>query len=494
MSYSAEFWTFSKKDNSTKQPTVTGTVFTCEVADGSGMLAPTIKLHTNFADPSGYNYCRIAKFNRYYFVRNWRYDRGLWWADLSVDVLASWKTNIGNFTGYVLRAAGASDGNIKDAFYPAKTTPEHYIVSIPLGWEEDFSDGEFVVGIINGDTGTTGSVNYYVMSIDEFRDFCYAVYDNTGDWLDTANINDISEELLKTLFNPFEYVVSCMWFPFAVPVWPAYTVTSIPLGWWSVPVSAKGLLYTEQITMQTFTVAPQQHPQAATRGNYLNSGPYTTLTLTIPPFGNIPLDASLVCGDSLDISIWTDYISGSSTLYVKTIDSGTGTILYCGSTQTGVPIQISGRQPNIASLITGAIASFVDALPTPNKENGGLWSDLSKIGHDLLGIPDVAASAANIQGAASGIANAAASGFKRLASVGSNGSRAQISQYAYLSQDFMLLVDENNAEFGRPLYQTKQISTLSGYIQMGDANIEIPALESEKSMISKFLLSGFFYE
>ena len=486
MSYTVTFWAFAKKANSTKIPSTAGTQYTCEVVDTSGILNPTIKLHTNFTDPSSWTYARITQFNRYYFISNWRYDRGLWWADLSVDVLASWKTNIGNFTGYVLRAAGASDGNIKDAFYPAKTTPDQMIKVLNLSWFDELSDGSFVVGVINGDPGVVGSVNYYVMSPSEFTAFCEAVYDNTGDWLDTANINDISEELLKTLFNPFEYVVSCMWFPITVPTLPG-ALSGIPLGWWTVPAGATGVLYTEAITNTTYSITPDQHPQAATRGNYLNSGPYTSLMLNFQPFGNIPLDASLVCGNQIDMAVYTDYISGVATLFVRTTyDGAYGTLLYSGSAQLGVPIQISGRQPNIASMISGAVAAVVDGIPTSE----GFAADISNIGHDLLGLPNLE----TVKGAISGVANAASTGFKRLSSIGSNGSRSQILTEAYLSEDFMLLVDENNAEFGRPLYQTKQISTLSGFIQMGDANIEIPALESEKSMISKFLLSGFFYE
>ena len=77
MSYTVTFWSFAKKDNSTKQPIGVGTSYVCEIADTSGILAPTIKLHTSFTDPSSYTYAQISDFSRYYFVNNWRYDRGL---------------------------------------------------------------------------------------------------------------------------------------------------------------------------------------------------------------------------------------------------------------------------------------------------------------------------------------------------------------------------------------------------------------------------------
>ena len=484
MSYQVTFWTFAKKTNSTKQPTAVGTVYTCEVMDGSGILNPTIKLQAGITDPFKYNYAKINVWLRYYFVSNWRYDRGLWWADLKLDVLSSWKDYIGYHTGYVLRSSSVSDGNIKDTFYPAKTTPTRHTKVINLAWDEELSDGTYVVGIVNGDNRAVGSVGYYVMTPSEFRAFCNAVYANTNDWMDTASITDISTELLKTLFNPFEYIVSCMWFPITVPVIPYSPTSPIPLGFWTVPASCQGLLYSEAITAQVYSVTPDQHPQAATRGAYLNSSPYTTLNLTFQPFGDISLDASLVCGNQIDLTVYTDYVTGIACLYVQVATGGNdGTFLGSQSTQLGVPIQISGRQPNIASMISGGVAAVADALP----QKSGLWQDVKQVATNLLGAPD-------ISGTVSKIASQAENGFKRLGSRGSNGSRAQILSEAFLSHDFMILADEDNAEFGRPLYAVRQINTLSGFVQMGEGHIEIPGLDEESSMLSGFLTSGFFYE
>lgn len=485
MSYTVTLWSFSKKANSTKQPTSTGYQVTCDLMDGSGMLNPTIKIHTGFTNPTAYNYAQINTWSRYYFVSNWRYDRGLWWADLAEDFLATWKTYIGNYTGYVLRSASNWDGNIKDTFYPAKTNPSRHTKVIPLGWKEELSEGSFVVGIVNGDNRTMGSVSYYVMTPSQFTTFANAVYANTNDWMDTANITDISTELLKTLFNPFEYIVSCMWFPIVVPVVPSSPTTPIPLGFWSVPASCQGILYSEAITALTYTVTPDAHPQAATRGAYLNSSPYSSITLVFQPFGSIPLDANLVMNNKLQLVVYTDYITGVSCLYVQVLnaDELDGTIIHSQATQLGVPVQLSGRQPNIPSMIAGAVSSLSDSLP----QKSGVWQDLKHVAQNLLGAPDVS-------GTVSKVASAAENGFKRLGSLGSNGSRAQILEDARLCQDYMLLADEDNADFGRPLYAVRQISNLSGFIQMGDSHIQMPGLDAEISAVNSFLTSGFFYE
>lgn len=482
MSYKVTFYTFGKRSNSTKLPTGTGTEFTCDIMDGSGILNPTIRLNTRFADPTAYNYAQISAFNRYYFVSNWRYDKGLWWADLQIDVLASWRTSIGNWSGYVLRSSAANDGSIKDTFYPAKANPTQETKVINLGWQDELSNGTFVVGIINGDNSAVGSVNYYVMTPAQFLSFCHAVYDNTSDWLDAANIQDISEELLKTLFNPFEYVTSVMWFPVTVPIMPGSAKTSIPLGWWSVPAAANGVLYAEAVPAATYSVTPDPHPQAALRGSYLNSAPYTTLTLDYQPFGLIPLDASLVCGRRLDLVTYIDYVSGVACLHIQTNINGDGSLIYSQATQLGVPIQISGRQPNIASMISAGVAAVTEGVAS----KPGLLNDINHVIKGLTG--------ADIGGTVGQIASAAETGFKRLTSLGSNGSRAQILSEAFLSQDYLLLTDELNADFGRPLYAVRQLSTIPGFIKCGEGHIDFPCTAQEKTMISDFLTAGFFYE
>ena len=284
-----------------------------------------------------------------------------------------------------------------------------------------------------------------------------------------------------------EYIVSVNWFPFAVPNDGSGSLSFIPLGWWNVPASANRL-YSEAIITFQYTVTPDAHPQAATRGAYLNSAPYTTLSLDFQPFGFIPLDASIVCGDTITLNVSVDYISGAACLQI-TIDHGSNnaTVLYAAATQVGVPIQISGRQPSVASFVASGISVVAEQLP----QQSGLLGDIAHVADSFIsGITGRDSIAADV----SNIASSAATGLKRMASVGSNGSRAQIMENAYLSQDYLLLTDENNAEFGRPLYETRQISTIPGYIQMGDSNISIAGLPDEITAVAAFMRNGFFYE
>lgn len=109
-----KFYTFSKRVNSTARPTG-GTDYTVILKEPSSVISPRLDLiWTGTGSPTAFNYAYIGDFGRYYWVTNWEYQNRKWTASLSVDVLASWKTEIGNSAKYVLRSAADSDPNIID--------------------------------------------------------------------------------------------------------------------------------------------------------------------------------------------------------------------------------------------------------------------------------------------------------------------------------------------------------------------------------------------
>ena len=66
--------------------------------------------------------------------------------------------------------------------------------------------------------------------------------------------------------------------------------------------------------------------------------------------------------------------------------------------------------------------------------------------------------------------------------------------YPVLIEEHLLLADENRTEFGRPLNQTKTISTLSGFVKCANNDYPFSCTETERKMINKYLSDGFFYE
>lgn len=103
MAISATFYSFSKRKNSTKQPTGSGDSYSVTLKSGTSLLSPTLLL--NIASRPSYNYLSFE--GRYYFVTDIVSVRNdLWEISCSVDALATWKTEIGNTSADILYATG----------------------------------------------------------------------------------------------------------------------------------------------------------------------------------------------------------------------------------------------------------------------------------------------------------------------------------------------------------------------------------------------------
>lgn len=490
MSYTVTFWSFAKKDNSTKQPTAVGTSYVCEIADTSGILAPTIKLHTSFTNPSSYTYAQISDFSRYYFVTNWRYDRGLWWADLAVDVLATYKSQIGTLSMYVLRSASDMDGRIVDTKYPVKA-------GVRLQTEQNnsnpfaiaFSSGYFIVGIINNDSSAIGVTSYYVFTTAQFRAFAAFLLGNSS-YLNSPP--EISDSLLKCLVNPTQYITSCMWVPFTPPT--GATVTSIPIGWWTLTGMSCSRLSGYTRASGSVSVSVPKHPDALTRGYYLLQEPYSTYYLDFPPFGSFSLPANaLVDETSVDLYWNVDSITGEGRLDITAGPSGSRGTISVVHAQVGVPVSLAQNAPDLSSAIQQTVESAA-AAPTYQPSGGrtavGRW--INSLYASVSGaVSEAAAGAAETIG---DIGNAMINSKLPLQVIGGNGGFMSGYYPIRLIGTFATLADDNTAEWGKPLCRTKTLNTLSGFIQCADADFEISCTERERAVIAGFLTGGFFYE
>jgi hypothetical protein len=123
MAITVTLYTLSKRENSTKQPSSGGTDYSCVMIDDTSLMNPTFKLSIA-TNPIGKNYCYVPDFNRYYFITDISTHQNFWYISCTCDVLASFKTEIGSGSHYVLRAAAEYDEYISDSFYGAKVKEE----------------------------------------------------------------------------------------------------------------------------------------------------------------------------------------------------------------------------------------------------------------------------------------------------------------------------------------------------------------------------------
>lgn len=487
MAFYVRLYTLSKRENSTKRPEGDGNLQRCILRRGSSLMTPVLEFDFGTdtdSNPIGYNYCYIPQFERYFFIEEWTFSGALWIASCRCDVLATYKTEIGATSLYILRASAASDGAITDTLYPAKTgcTFDSTVVSTP--WI--LSGGTFVIGVVNQEP-TIGGLCYFAMTPSQVESVLDALLADSFLSNNSVTIAGVSKDALKGLIDPVQYIKSAVY----IPVAKSYLggdLTSFRLNGWS---AGFGSLGTEAINVNqarylvTKTFSIPKHPQAASRGVYLNQAPFSVYTLTIPPFGTIDIDSTVLRNaSSLTAEVTIDLPTGLGILTVTC----NGIVLNRLEANVGVPVQLSqvsrdyvGGIMSALSGVAGAVGSL--AMPGLGAATGAAATAM-KVG-----------GAAGAAGAGtSAIGNAVSALTPRAQSVGSGGSYAQLVKDWRLDAQFFPMVDDDNAHNGRPYCKMATPASLGGYLLVQDADVPIAGTASEDARIRDYLQTGFYYE
>ena len=464
------FYSFTKRPNSTKQPNpVQGKNITCQLKEETSFMNPTLIIGRDNVSgtfsPDLWNYVTIPYWQRHYFITDWQYLNGVWECQCRVDPLASFRSEIGATSAYVIRAADDYNGAILDSFYPATTDISVQRTPVACAWYNVApSGGTYVLGCINYQSSNkVGAVSYYALNAYQLSQILNYLF--TDNIFNSSSISEIGEGLFKSIFNPFQYIVSCMWFPFTLNAFGS-TTTDVKVGYWSTGVTG---IMVSNLAEKTFVTATiPNHPQAS-RGKYLNYAPYSRHTLYIPPFGSIPLDTNFRnIGNYLYSAVLIDHITGQCTIRVSVSPSSSSlneyNIMCEKSAMMGVPIQLSQLMP--------------DYIGTVNSLGGAMGSALT----------------GNIIGAVSGLLSSVDSQMPKVSNNGANGSFVETLQYPQLISEFLRITNEDNDEFGRPLCSVRTLSSLYGYIKCGEDDHAFSGTASENEQINQYLKNGFFFE
>lgn len=466
MAFDINLYTFSKKLNSTAIPTTPARTFNCKLKEPCGILAPTISLNLGLANsPHDYNYAYIPEFSRYYFVKEWVYESALWYAQLDVDVLATWKTEIGQSECYILRSATAFNGEIVDTTYAGTSdTSLQESQSATSPWITDnMANGVYVVGIAGQST------TYYIFTqegLDLFFTFLFSgLYASALLGMEWVSLFPEA----KQQSNPLQYITSIMWYPF---ITVGTSVETIRVGYVDVPCAAwkvDGV----GIVAGTSGWTLRKHPQAS-RGDYLNNAPFSNYMLFYPPFGTIPLDPDSMANSEVLVAEWlVDLRTGHATMEITCgadIESASHIMSWIQS-QVGVHYQVS----QVVNKGYGFGNAFMPALSTAA---------------NILA-ENYAGAAATVAGE---IGNAAAAKIPSATTIGSNGGLDTLRGIPALQYEFKLVVEDDNTHRGKPLCENRVINTLGGYTKVANAYIDIAATQIEKNSIISYMEGGFFYE
>lgn len=498
MAITVTLYSFNKRENSTKRPTSGGTDYSCILIDETSLMAPTFKLEIG-SNPIAKNYCYVADFDRYYFISDITSNQGFWYITCKEDVMASYRGTIGSSSHYVLRAASAYDDTITDAMYPAKVgqSSSHTLSGSVLSWSSGHS---YILGITGYSsqlsTNQTGSVTYYQFNDKALYWFIYYLMHDLNTYCNISDQEYSDPGVQEALINPIQYVVSCIALPIGMQTsWPRLT-SGIDFGYYNCPNSAifktdcdVRLVPRAATVTESAEVSIPKHPQASTRGVYLNGAPYSDYIFHCACWGDIPIDpAALINVDYLYYQIQYDVCQGNGRLIISPKGSSTypiSNILYSGYAQVGVPIQIT-------QAIVNPYANSMQYVTDLNAAEGAALGTASSMvtGMNASGLADYNQATVKL------VYDQVVMKYPSALNSGSNGSMLSfVDTYkCYLTGKFYRIVDENLTELGRPLYQVKQINTLSGYILCQGADVPITGTQEEAIAINAYMNSGFFYE
>lgn len=466
------FYNFSKRKNSTKQPTGTGTNIDVVLKEPTDIEAPALMLTGNTFT---YNYAYIGDFGRYYFVSKITSNfNGCVRVDLIEDYGATWKTAIGSSKAMILRCSTGYNKWITDNGIQVLTTKQYNNSQSALAVDAVWSiTGCYLLVVAaKGTTGADGFTIPYL--IDK------AGMQAVADFLFDEN----NEAQLKKYFEtPYNCIISCKWLPFDKS---QFTTSSNPvyLGGVEVKDANNNPVMGDVVTGRLRAIgATVNFPASLRFTDFRDQGPYAKCNVMLPGYGKVDIDLS-------------NYMNDSAIQFEGVVDALTGdvTIKWENSTvsyNVAADVPIAQVSKDMSGFIGGLTAMGTGAI------TGAVGIATATTGAGLA----VAAVTAGI-GIISGTATAALSYAKESVNVkGSVGNYTNIQQY-YYSYDMEYWAQDTSdpensdyvAKYGRPLNKVDTISSHSGFILTSGASIAITGIESERDNVNTLMDSGFYYE
>lgn len=503
---------FEKKKNSTKRPeigggsTTTMVTVTGTLKEPCSIMNPVVAFQGQPLSPNyifSTHYAYIPQFGKYYFVKDWTYIEGLWEAEMEEDVLATWKTHIGDATHYILRTndKGTENGHwnpwVSDSMYPAHPGGTPQTTKFTSPFVNSVDSGTYIVGVIGSDnTDAVGAITYYAMTPSQFGDLKATLFGTdgleamglmvNGQWTAT----DVGEQFFKTMYNPFQYIASCIWFPIAPSDILGTAVTTMKVGWWIYTVNAKRIFQKVGTFYDGVNEIPS-HGQAGIRGWYLNYAPYSEHTLH-GKFGSIPINTSFFELDEgqysykyIIVKYTVDYITGQCLVQIYSaretdVQSLTKHLIHKTQFLIGVPIQLA----QIGMDYLGAASTALNSITGTIRD--------TMIGGGVGGTAGAIAGA--LSGASSGIYNTLQSAMPQLETTGSNGSFINLNLQTELVSVFHTILWEDLDHKGRPYCLQNKIKFMNGYVLCADGDVDFDCLDDERVKISNYLTTGLFWE
>ena len=459
-----KYWTnFSKRKNSTKQPT------------GGTTKAVVLKEETSLDNPvfivdeptPAWTY--VQAFGDYYFVTDIvNLDAHRAEVHCTEDVLATFKSDINGYSCFVERSQSEYDEFLIDPLLSARQyIRDESTTSTPISV---FGSGCYIAEVMTKDHGitlyATGSLNPYKALL-------------MPSTYQTADITDWIDSKIAQAFDLDVYIGSIKWVPFDASsigeltntfyVGPVDVGVSISTNIYRVP-NNHYIRSTQTLTLDTNNLF----------NDFRDCSPkFTQYSIRLPGVGIADLDPAVVgsCiheSRAIHLDIDIDLVSGDVVYTLSTGTNRVGFARYKGNIAVNVPI---GK-------------SVSDMSNTLTMVAGGAGATAS--GYAMGGVAGAAiAGAVSLVNVIDNIIT------PQTSMIGGSGNKADLlatRAYVHIIRRQYGTKAYPIYNAGRPLCRNVQLSTLSGFIKCGSASVPINGKEFERDQINSYLNSGFYLE
>ena len=454
---------FSKRFNSTRRPSG-GTTRDVLLKNETNVKSPTFILSTlDFS----INY--VEAFGNYYYCDVKNLDGHRCELICTMDLPATFKSQMGSYTGLIDYCSASSDVTITDPRNKPTSLVSVKATSFALSGISFNTVGGYIIGVLsNNVTGDVGVVDYYTMTRAQMRAFSQELYDQ--DFID----------LIKDQFtNSKDSLVSCIWVPMTGIGGAAVNIHigRETLGSTGGHISDRTVSFNSGLTVVNFSDISGGAGAAMT---YLEKAPYCTGLLYLPFVGIVGLDMDVLAfTKSMQIDGCVDILTGDIVYNVRYGAFRTST--YNGNVATKIPISSAGY--DAIGVASGAITAI-----------GGVVSGIAAV---ATGGGSLLASAGVTVGG--GLAAAKSAEFHTMINGGNSsavGAQLGLSPVAYIVQNTPEVTNllSYKQTHGMPYFKVNTVSNCGGYVQCHDASVSIPGDGEEQTTINAMMNAGFYYE
>ena len=478
---------FDKRKNSTKRPLITdGTQYSCSLKDGCGVMNPVIEIYYSGDNPTSYNYAYIEKFQRYYFVSDWQYERGVWTAYLRVDVLATYRQQIRAQEYYCLRSSRNENANLLDTYYPPSgPVATNWNYGPQLFTSYGPSTGSFIIGFFSAPAGTInansfGSISYFYATRENLVTIIRYLMSDAFINSYLVDGTNITNQIAKDFIDPMQWIASVMYFPFDARgegILPSMKPRLGPFDMTNdsnFPSLVRIDTFLKSIGGSTYKVTRPANTYSDLA--YMQKSPYCEYTFVMDPFGAIDLPADLIGSISeLYYEVAVDLITGLGILSLGTAVSRMDVGIY--QAQVGVTVPLSQITQDIVGAASSAAGGIAGAVG--NLLKGDVLGAVSSVATGLSGAVGDMSPKNQTKGAAGSLLAYLAGTKQPKLFCKSRGTVLRDTDHK--GTPYCGLI--------RPMSQATPT-----FYMMSDGNVDYACYDEEKTEIENYLTGGFYYE